>query len=454
MEQSDNPVYDLVGIGFGPANLALAIAVEEHNARCAPGDRIEALFLERQDDFGWHRGMLFEDATMQVSFLKDLVTMRNPASDYSFVSYLHAKERLADFINYKTMYPLRVEFHDYFAWAAARQRDVVRYGHTVTDVVPVPGCPWAVDVHTTHAGTTRTVRARNVAVAVGLESSLPPGVVPGERVWHNLDLLHRVARFDVPEPRRFVVVGAGQSAAESVAFLHERYPTAEVCSVFFRYGYSPADDSNFANRIFDPAAVDLYYDAPADVKRMLFDYHRNTNYSVVDGDLIEDLYRRAYREQVLGRPRLRMMNASRIAELRAAPDGVTAVVEHLPTGERVPLEADAIVYATGYRQVDAGRLLGAAGTRCHRDAEGLLRAGRDYRLVTDADLHAGLYLQGGTEHAHGITSTLLSAVAVRSGEIVTSIAAGAADRRPVPARSLAADRPAPATDRLAMIGDR
>lgn len=33
----------------------------------------------------------------------------------------------------------------------------------------------------------------------------------------------------------------------------------------------------------------------------------------------------------------------------------------------------------------------------------------------------GIYLQGGTEHTHGITSTLLSNVAVRSGELVRSM---------------------------------
>jgi L-ornithine N5-monooxygenase len=447
---SDTPVYDLVGIGFGPSNLALAIAVAEYNARGdRPEDRIRAVFLEKQRDFGWHRGMLFEDATMQVSFLKDLVTMRNPASDFSFVSYLHAHDRLADFINYKTMYPLRVEFHDYLSWAAGRMHDSVRYGHTVTDVVPVAdasGDCWAVDVVAAHQGGVRTVRARNVVVAAGLEPSLPPGVTAAERVWHNLDILHRAAALDVVEPRRFIVVGAGQSAAESVAFLHGRYPGAEICSVFSRYGYSPADDSNFANRIFDPSAVDLYYDAPADVKRMLLDYHRNTNYSVVDGDLIEDLYRRSYREKVLGRERLRMLSASRVAEVRAGADGVVAVVEHLPTGERTTLDADVIVYATGYRPVDAARLLGAVGPRCRRDGADLLRVGRDYRVVTDDRLRAGVYLQGGTEHAHGMTSTLLSAVAVRSGEIVASIAAAVTDRRPVPPgtdRPLALTTPGP-----------
>lgn len=37
--------------------------------------------------------MLIDDATMQVSFLKDLVTLRNPASEFSFLCYLQSKGR-------------------------------------------------------------------------------------------------------------------------------------------------------------------------------------------------------------------------------------------------------------------------------------------------------------------------------------------------------------------------
>ncbi|MFB7510754.1 SidA/IucD/PvdA family monooxygenase, partial [Streptomyces broussonetiae] len=106
LDQPDS-VYDIVGVGFGPANLALAIAIEEHNETVAPDQRLTAAFLEKQPSFGWHRGMLIEGATMQVSFLKDLATMRNPNSRFSFVSYLHDKGRLVDFINHKVLYPTR-----------------------------------------------------------------------------------------------------------------------------------------------------------------------------------------------------------------------------------------------------------------------------------------------------------------------------------------------------------
>lgn len=50
-----------------------------------------ARFLEQQPRFGWHRGMLIDNATMQVSFLKDLVTLRNPTSGFSFLCYLQSR---------------------------------------------------------------------------------------------------------------------------------------------------------------------------------------------------------------------------------------------------------------------------------------------------------------------------------------------------------------------------
>ncbi len=59
---------------------------------------------------------------------------------------------------------------------------------------------------------------------------------------------------------------------------------------------------------------------------MLSGYHRNTNYSVVDNELIDALYRRTYLEKVTGRPLLRVMNVSRVVELAETRDGVLAFV--------------------------------------------------------------------------------------------------------------------------------
>lgn len=424
-------VLDVLGVGFGPSNLALALAIQEHNERVPASARVAASFVEQQAAFGWHRGMLLAGATMQVSFLKDLVTMRDPTSPRSFLNYLQGQGRLADFINTKTMFPSRVEFHDYLEWCAADVRHLVSYGTRAVAVEPVPGPDGAVDqldvvLRDAQGDGTRVVRTRNLILATGLVPWLPPGVQRCDRVWHNSELLFRLADLAPapPRSRRYVVVGAGQSAAEATAHLHDREDAAAVHSVFSRYGYSPADDTSFANRIFDPEAVDHFYAAPGEVKQMLMDYHANTNYSVVDPELIQDLYTRAYQEKVAGTQRLHVHGASRVAGLPGAlatGSELALDVEFLPTGQVHTISTDIVVYATGYRPIDPSGLLGDVGAWCRRAEDGELLVERDYRLHTVHPLRAGIYLQGPTEHTHGISSTLLSTTAVRAAEILDSV---------------------------------
>jgi L-ornithine N5-oxygenase len=89
----------------------------------------------------------------------------------------------------------------------------------------------------------------------------------------------------------------------------------------------------------------------------------------------------------------------------------------------VELTADVLVCATGYRPADPAGVLGAADAHCQRDDRGRLRVARDYRVCTTPELRGGLYLQGGTEHTHGISSSLLSNAAVRAGGRVLGVGA-------------------------------
>ncbi|CAL9324582.1 lysine N(6)-hydroxylase/L-ornithine N(5)-oxygenase family protein [Streptomyces sp. SudanB66_2053] len=422
------PVYDVIGVGFGPANLALAIAIEEYNESVAPGDRLTAVFLEKQLSFGWHRGMLIEGATMQVSFLKDLATMRNPRSRFGFLAYLQDRGRLVDFINHKMLFPSREEFHDYLQWCADGVDHMIHYGLEAVAVRSdreEDDSLLELDATVYGADTTSpvTFRTRNLVIATGLVPRLPEGVTSGERVWHSSEFLHRLKQLPETAPRRFVVVGAGQSAAEIADHLHRAYDGAEVHAVLSRYGYSPADDSPYANRIFDPEAVDLYHAASPLIRGMLMDYHRNTNYGVVDLELIEELYRRSYQEKVRGEQRLRILGVSRIEKCDESHDGVVVHVRNLATDKLEQIDADALIYATGYNEPDPGQLLSGLDVACLRDEYGRLRVRRDYRVETDERLAAAVYLQGGTEHTHGITGNLLSIAAVRAGEICASLVA-------------------------------
>ncbi|WP_280427285.1 lysine N(6)-hydroxylase/L-ornithine N(5)-oxygenase family protein [Nocardia brasiliensis] len=421
MTDGVDSVSDVVGIGFGPANLALAIALNED---VSPTRRLELSFLEKQPRFGWHGGMLLDGATMQVAFLKDLVTLRNPCSPFTFVSYLHSVNRLSAFINSKAIYPLRREFHDYLEWCASEFTDTVRYGADVTGVRPVvsQGKVSFVDVDVRTEKDCHTYRAANVVIGAGLHPWMPPDVVASDRVWHSDDLVAKLADLDPAQPLDVVVVGSGQSAAEVVAHIHGVFQNSSVTSVYSRFGYGVADDSPFVNEFFDPDAVSLFYDAPEDVKEMLLGYHRNANYSVVDLDLSTSLYQRLYEEMVKGRRRLRMLNVCRVDGLTEASGKVNVDIEHLPTGRKMAIDADVVVFATGYRPVDPEPLLGELVRECKRDSSGNLVIDRDYRVVTSDSVRCGIYVHGSyTERLHGLSAGLLSNVAVRAGEIAQAI---------------------------------
>jgi L-ornithine N5-monooxygenase len=418
------PIYDIVAVGFGPSNLALAIALEEHNSQVPPGERLSLLVLERKEEFGWHQGMLLEGTTMQVSFLKDLATMRNPASKYTFLSYLHENSRLADFINHRTMYPSRIEFHDYLTWAAEKFTESVRFGVAVTNVLPVHegegiGSLDVVGKNVRPPPAESVFRARNLVIGTGLAPRLPPGVEQTSRVCHSAGLLDHIAGWN--GARRFAIVGAGQSAAETASYLHSRFPEAEVHAVFSRYGYSPADDSPFANRVFDPEAVDEFFTAPASVKEKFYAYHANTNYSVVDTELIQQLYSRMYEERVRGAPRLHVHHLSTVVGVAPRAQAVTLRVKSLALDRVWDLDVDAAVFATGYHPMDPAAVLGDAAMLCKRSGSGRFRAARNYRVSTVENVRCGIFLQGGTEHTHGLTSSLLSNIAIRAGEILSTV---------------------------------
>lgn len=224
-------------------------------------------------------------------------------------------------------------------------------------------------------------------------------------------------------PKRVVTLGLGDNdAARAVGVT----PVGMVKCSSFGNGLLPRVNTALGGR--KPTVLNLdtgtpYFGALTEAKRMLLDYHRNTSYSVVDPELIEDLYRRSYQEKVSGRERLRILQARKLLGVAESPDSVVTSLESLATGERIELESDAVVFATGYRPMCPLALLGRAHELCALDADGMVCIERDYRARMTCPLTAGtgIYLQGPTEHTHGLSSTLLSNTAVRAGEILASI---------------------------------
>jgi len=112
MSGDEARVHDVVGIGAGPFNLSLAALAD-------PVPDLEVVLLEARDDLSWHAGMMLPESTLQVPFLADLVTLVDPTSRWSFLSFLQQTDRLWPFYVRESFHPLRSEYDDYLRWVGS-----------------------------------------------------------------------------------------------------------------------------------------------------------------------------------------------------------------------------------------------------------------------------------------------------------------------------------------------
>ncbi|MGU3540838.1 lysine N(6)-hydroxylase/L-ornithine N(5)-oxygenase family protein [Methylobacterium sp. A54F] len=430
---------DILGIGFGPANLSLAIALRD----LAPG--LSMRFLEGQPRFGWHRGMMLPGADMQISFVKDLVTLRDPTSPFSFINYLHGKGRLNAFLNLKTFNPSRVEYNDYLAWAAEHFAAVTVYGERVASVSPEvrDGRLVAFSVESRGPDGAATLRrCRHLVVAAGGDPVVPEpfrALAGDARVIHSSGYLPGIAAAlgdpaERPAPR-ILVIGGGQSAVEIAVDAGRRYPEARVDLAIRAPALRPADDSPFVNEIFDPGAVDRVHGAPEEIRAELIEGHRATNYAVVDADLIQHFYATLYAEAVTGEVRNRLLRSTVAEAVAAAPEGLRVSLRERLSDTARAETYDLVVLATGYVRSAIPTLLEPLRPFLAGET-----VDRRYRLpLAGADPHLTLHLQGVSEATHGLTETLLSILPVRAAEIAGTIleAEGAARAARRPAAVLA-----------------
>lgn len=411
-------IHDVIGVGFGPSNLALAIALEE--LATSSGKALDTLYIDKQQHYRWHGDTLASQSELQISFLKDLVSMRTPTSPYSFVNYLKAQNRLIDFINLGTFYPCRMEFNDYLSWVAEHFTQQAVYGEEVLRIEPCVSAG-SVDhfrlVSRDPKGKEHVRNTRSVVISTGGSPKIPELFKPFKndpRVFHHSQYLSSLQKLPCSQgrPMRIAILGSGQSAAEAFIDLHDSYPSVKVDMIFRSSALKPADDTPFVNEIFAPNTTDLMFNQSAQARRSMIDEYHNTNYSVVDADLIERIYGVLYRQKVAHQFRHSVLCRQQIEKAADTPEGIELTLCDLATGEQRTHRYDAVVLATGYERNSHRELLAPL-----HDYLQDYQVDRDYRALSSPNLKASIFLQGFCETTHGLSDTLLSVLPIRSQEI-------------------------------------
>ncbi|MFE9770150.1 lysine N(6)-hydroxylase/L-ornithine N(5)-oxygenase family protein [Streptomyces sp. NPDC005931] len=420
---SDRP-RDLVGIGIGPFNLSLA-------ALAHPLTGLDTAFYDQRPAFSWHPGLLLDDATVQVPFLADLVTLVDPTSPWTFLNHLRARERLFPFYFSEHFHVRRTEYDAYCRWVAAHL-PALHFGHQVDAVrwnprralFEVDFTQLDADGEAEALGRTP---ARNVVIGIGTEPHVPRPLTPlvhtpGALVIHSDDYLdHRDALLAAGH---VTVVGTGQSGAEIFLDLLRHRPVGRERLHWLGRtdAFTPMEYSKLGLEHFTPDHTRYFHALAEPVRDRLvpaqWQLHKGIDAATLAA-VHDELYRRTlgggWPDAVLT-PGVRVRTAGRLATGR-----VELHLEHTRQDTRSRLTTDAVVLATGHRPRPLDPLLTALAPHIRRDASQRPQVDEHFRLVLDPSVTGAVYVQNAETHTHGVGAPDLGLAAWRSAVVLNSL---------------------------------
>lgn len=401
--------HDFVAIGLGPFNLGLACLTE-------PLDELDGVFLEARDEFAWHPGMMLRDATLQVPFLADLVTLADPTSPYSFLAFLKDTGRLYSFYIRESFYPLRREYDQYCRWAAERLGSV-RFGRRVVRV------EYVADDGGTYLATTaggEIFRGRRLVLGTGTSPHVPGplrevAAGPGP-VLHSAEYLDRKA--ELQRQASITVVGSGQSAAEIYADLLEEIDEHGYRLTWLTRSprFFPMEYTKLTLEMTSPEYTAYFQGLPGATRRSLLREQRPL-YKGISSDTVDAIFDALYTRQVHGGTDTTLLTASEVIGARQENGQYVLDLHHTEQDEAFRVRTDGLVLATGYR-ARVPELLEPVHDRIAWDADGRYAASPTYAVDRGGD---EIFVQNGEEHTHGFVAPDLGMGAYRNSVIIAAM---------------------------------
>lgn len=394
---------DFVAIGLGPFNLGLACLTE-------PVDGLDGVFLEARDQFDWHPGMMLPEATLQVPFLADLVTMADPTSPYSFLNFLKETGRIHPFYIRESFYPLRREYNQYCQWAAGKLPSV-RFGQCV-ESVEHDGSAYVV---TTTTG--ETYRCRRLVLGTGTSPYVPSALREVARdsavVVHSADYLGAKARLQ--RSRSIAVIGSGQSAAEVYGDLLGEIDDHDYSLTWLTRSprFFPMEYTKLTLEMTSPEYTAYFQGLGAETRRALLREQRSL-YKGISSDTINEIFDALYAREVSGGTDTTLLTATEVVGACRNADRIELDLNHVERDEPFRLQAEALVLATGYR-AEVPAFLAPLSDRIRWDDEGRYAVTPEYAID-----HTGeeIFVQNGEEHTHGFVTPDLGMGAFRNSVII------------------------------------
>jgi lysine N6-hydroxylase len=404
-------IYSLIGIGIGPFNLGLAALTE-------PLTDISTLFFDQSESFDWHPGLMLPNATLQVPFMADLVTLADPTNKYSFLNFCKLTARIYPFYIRENFNILRKEYNCYCQWVATQLTNV-RFGHEVI-AIDYNNNLYEVTVRRAKNGKPETFYAERLALGTGTLPYLPAFIDRDQtpNVIHTSQYLsHKKALL---ESDSVAVIGSGQSAAEIFQDLLPFTQQGILLNWFTRSPrFYPMEYSKLTLELTSPEYVDYYYNLPEERRKKLLT-KQNSLYKGINYDLINDIFDQLYEMSVDNSSlSVNIRSNMRLDSITPAEeDGVYDLLfTETEQQEAYRCQANYVVLATGYKYKEPAFLQGIAG-RINRQPDGLFQVQRDYTIDVNGD---EIFVQNAELHTHGFVTPDLGMGAYRNAHIINKV---------------------------------
>jgi len=406
-------IYDFAAIGVGPFNLGLACLTE-------PVPELNGIFLDENEGFDWHAGMLLEHATLQTPFMADLVTMADPTNRFSFLNYAKQQGHLYSFYIREDFFLMRTEFNQYCQWAVSQLAGLQFNRHVEWVDYDDEAAVYRVQTVDPRDGSRHEYLALRLILGTGTSPRWPAScdAVADTAIHsaHYLDHREHLQSQDV-----ITVIGSGQSAAEVVYDLlqgidHHGYALHWITR---SPRFMPLEYSKLTLEMTSPEYVDYFYDLPESQREALIQ-QQQTLYKGIDDGLIATIRDTLYTKRLHHAVEVGLRTNSSLEQARRDPDGgrLELTFRHREQDRRYTHVTDGLVLATGYEH-RLPRFVEGIASRLRWDNQGRFDVRRDYSVD-----HVGdeIFVQNAELHTHGFVSPDLGMGSYRNACIINQMA--------------------------------
>ncbi len=402
--------YDFIAIGIGPFNLGLACLTE-------PVKELNGLFLDQNEGFDWHTGMMLESVMLQTPFMADLVTLADPTSRFSFLNYLKQKGKIYSFYIRENFFMMRKEFNQYCQWAC-EQLTSLRFSTRVEWVTwsEEQQC-YLVEARSTQGGGKQVYRARKLVLGTGPSPWLPSCARDVSRHIHHSSA-YLPNKEQVQQSKSVTVVGSGQSAAEIFYDLLSDIEKHDYQLTWVTRAprFYPLEYSKLTLEMTSPEYIDYFHDLPMS-KRDQLNREQKGLYKGINISLINDIYDLMYTKRLDGPLNVNLYTHSELTGMTRNPGGALEMTflqqEQQQEYRHV---TGSVILATGYGY-QPPQCIEGIHPRIQWDDAGRYAVNRNYSI----DAHNQIFVQNAELHTHGFVTPDLGMACYRNSSIIRAM---------------------------------